>query len=146
MDRTSRSHHFDQGVEQVCSTASGTTAFPSWTPFILPLWHFGWTSLSAQTSQLCSQLILWVQDRPSLRAPLARLCCTRLSARSTSSGAVGRVFPTVTKIHFKDLDVGGQSWRVESGFLTRCACSSSVFGLVQVVWSQTVSVVLLDRP
>ena len=99
--RTSRYHHFDQGVEQVCSTASGTTALPSCTSFV-PLWHFCWTSPSAQTSQLCSELILWVQDRLSLRARLARLSRSRLSAGSTSSGAVGRVFPTATKVPYQD--------------------------------------------
>ena len=52
--RTSLLHHFDQGVEQVCSTASGTTAISS-----------RWSTLLAD---LATQLLFLDRSRPPVEA------------------------------------------------------------------------------
>ena len=54
MARTSLLHHFDQGVEHVCSTASGTTAISS--------------RLSTLLADLATQLLFLDSSRPPVEA------------------------------------------------------------------------------
>ena len=95
MARTSWFHRFGYGVGQVCSTASGTTAYlDTRSPFML-VWHFSsfcWASLQVRDipSKPPAHPIT-SEDRPSLLLRAAGPTEVRLSAGSISTGAVGQV-------------------------------------------------------